>query len=173
MATNTFSRHHALVVALLLFVLILGVTAYVLQRNEGIKTVAGEAFRQRASPPPANFGLAPSPSYPNQEPVIIYCPKELSSVNQHWNLPGWKLVTWQPVASRCEGIRMTCYYADPNVGEPVFQDPKYLHHADYIAFYQDILINVTKCGNYGTVGLMGCACYKGSGSVAQVNEPIK
>src|SRR3989338_1005157 len=136
MATNTFSRHHALVVALLLFVLILGVTAYVLQRNEGIKTVAGEAFRQRASPP-ADFNL----NIPNSDPgniVTKTCPDELVSNTQDWDLPGWKLVPWRIVDVRCSGKSIYCAYADPlqpsSASNYYFKD----YQPDHLTYIQGI-----------------------------------
>ena len=153
MATNTFSRHHALVVALLLFVLILGVTAYVLQRNAAIKTVAGEAFRQRASPP-ADFNL----NIPNSDPgniVTKTCPDELVSNTQDWDLPGWNLVPWRIVDVRCSGKRIICAYGDPLPSSvPSFKD----YQPDHLTFSQSIE-GVDKCTVSPNIAYT-CQCQK-------------
>ncbi|MDP3698333.1 MAG: hypothetical protein Q8R47_01985 [Nanoarchaeota archaeon] len=156
---KNISRHHVLLVCLLIMIITLGVAVYVLQRNAAIKTVAGEAFRQIAqrANPPGDLGLAPTP-----EPYYnFYCPEELTSIDQHWNLLGWKLLPWKAVDVQCSGKRMTCYYSDSNLAMPTYYDSKYILHADHIAFYQDIN-EADNCAptKAPVAGSQGCKCQK-------------
>ncbi|MEK6939545.1 MAG: hypothetical protein AABX31_02350 [Nanoarchaeota archaeon] len=165
MKQKGIARHHVLSVFLLILIITLGVAAYFLQRNAAVETLAGEAFRQRANPP-GDLGLAPTPEpFVAKESVVNLCPSELTSVDQHWDLSGWKLLPWKAVDVQCSGInqplgRMTCYYSHHNIAEPTYYDPKYILHADHIAFYQDIE-GVKKCGVVKSPGgSYGCLCEK-------------
>ncbi|GEM_PF-5262866 len=56
-----FSRHHLFIVILIVVIIILGVGSYIVQRNAIIKTIAGEAIRQRIS----SIGVETSPALPD------------------------------------------------------------------------------------------------------------
>jgi len=163
------SRHQVLLVSLLVIIIILSIAAYFLQRNVAIKALAGEAIRQRATflpsftPDSGNpkevqpSQQAPtnqqggSPVQPGENTLFQECPKELTSENQNWNLPGWKLLSWKSVDAKCPGKRIICYYAD---------DSNDVARADQIAFYQDFE-GVNKCSDVKTPGI-GCLCEKAS-----------
>ena len=159
------SRHHAFIVGLLLFVLLLGVGAYLLQHNAKINVLAGEAIRARVSNP-VDLGIAPSTlPLKNKENVLQLCPEEVTSAGQGWDLPGWNLLTWKTIDVLCNKNRIICYYGDHDISNPVYYDKKYKDHADHIGFYQDIP-GVTKCSVYsylttaGGSDSYGCLCEK-------------
>ena len=110
---GNISRHHVLLVFLLLIIIILGVGTYVLQRNAAINSLAGEAFRQRVSPPVSDLNLNVPNSNPNDSDIITKtCPNELTSVKQDWDLPGWQLIPWLVVDVQCRQEGIYCAYAD-------------------------------------------------------------
>src|SRR3989344_4286480 len=113
------SRHHWFLISVFLVILLLGITAFILQRSTNIEAIAGEAIRQRIAETKQlaltddqiKVGQAIQegketeffPCHPNLDPAA----------EQRWKLKeGWNFLALDNVDVQCVKNKISCYYAD-------------------------------------------------------------
>ena len=153
------SRHHWFLISVFGVIILLGISAFILQRSTNIEAIAGEAIRQRIVET-KQLALSKeevevaNAAQQGEETVFFECPLTLTPAAQpHWNLdPGWQFSPLKVVAAGCADNRISCYYAD---------DGTDINRADQIITHLDIP-DVQNC-RYGKSDILlgshdGCLC---------------
>ena len=149
------SRHHWFLISVFAVIILLGLTAFILQRSTNIEAIAGEALRQRIVETKQlaltddKIKIAKA-IQEGKDPEAFRCPLALEpATEQHWILEeGFKFWLLRLVDVQCDVNRMFCYYADSDAA---------INRADQIITYKDIP-GVKNCQPVSFGGLHGCDC---------------
>jgi len=148
------ARHHWFLISIFIVIIVLGVTAFILQRSINITAIAGEAIRQRVA---ETKQLAWSDEEVKvaaaielgKKDVTEKCPLSLKSSLQPLVLEGnWKFKDLQVVEVQCGGNTITCYYADSE---------SEINRADQVVIYNS-LSRVKNCKIETSENFLGCKC---------------
>jgi len=151
------SRHHWFLVSVFAVIMLLGITAFVLQRSTNLETIAGEAIRQRV--------VETKQLALNEDQIKVKqaikdgadmffksCPHLLApGTEQHWKLEeGWAFYSLKSVDVQCTQNLITCYYAD---------DASAINRADQVVIYK-VIPEVENCqkGKLENENALGCNC---------------
>ncbi len=150
------SRHHWFLISVFVVIILLGLTAFILQRSTNIEAIAGEAIQRRIV---ETKQLALTDDQikvakaiqEGEDPEAFRCPSTLEpATEQHWLLEeGFAFQPLQSVDVQCDGNRMFCYYATERGPE--------ISRADQMVTYKEIPA-VKNCQPVSFGGLHGCDC---------------
>jgi len=147
------SRHHWFLISVFVVILLLGITAFILQRSTNIKAIAGEAIQQTKQLALTDEeAVIAAALQQEKDTVFIKCPPSLGPKLEQWNLPqGWVVELWKPVEVQCFNHKISCYYAD-NPSITARSDEVVLSHS--FESYGEI----KSCSPVEVQGSLGCDC---------------
>ncbi|MEK6809466.1 MAG: hypothetical protein AABY40_02225 [Nanoarchaeota archaeon] len=147
------SRHHWFLFSVFVVIIILGITAFVLQRSTNIKAIAGEAIQQTKQLALTDEAAVISAALQQgKENVFIKCPSSISPKVEQWNTPqGWNIQLWKPVEVQCLDQRIDCFYAD---------SPTDTDRADQVVMYTSLKSYdlISTCSPVKSEDDLGCEC---------------
>ncbi|MDP3698455.1 MAG: hypothetical protein Q8R47_02615 [Nanoarchaeota archaeon] len=149
------SRHHWFLVSVFVIIVLLGITAYILQRTTDLETIAGEAIRQRVEETrqlasSAQEAKVAAAIRSGEKIFFQECPSALeSAAEQHWKLAeGWGFQSLKVVDVRCVESAISCYYADSETE---------INRADQVVTYLR-MPSVKNCKADKSGNTIGCNC---------------
>lgn len=147
------SRHHWFLISVFVVIILLGITAFILQRSSNIKAIAGEAIQQTKQLALTDEEVVIATALQQGEDhVFIRCPPSISPKAEPWNTPqGWKVELWKVVEVQCLDKRIDCFYAD---------SPTDTNRADQVIMYRSLESHqsITSCSPRELEQEKGCDC---------------
>lgn len=147
------SRHHWFLISVFVVIILLGITAFVLQRSTNIKAIAGEAIQQTKQLALTDEeAVIAAALQQGEDTVFLRCPPFISPKVEQWNTPqGWNIQLWKPVEVRCFNKRIECFYAD---------SPADIDRADQVAMYRPLesYESIITCSPAKLENGLGCDC---------------